>query len=69
MNTKKKTKKTNLYSCIYLTVALIKVKDVLFYADDDDDSLPPNRLCFVNKDFNTPFSCSITRILKRKKFN
>ncbi len=37
-----------------------------FYADDDDDSLPPNRLCFVNKDFNTPFSCSITRILKNK---
>jgi hypothetical protein len=37
--------------------------------DDDDDSLPPNRLCLVNKDFNTPFSCSMTRILKINGIN
>jgi len=36
------------------------------FHEDDDDSLLPKRLCLVNKDFKTPFSCSMTRILKKK---
>ena len=34
--------------------------------DDDDGSLPPDRLCFVSKDFSTPFSCSMARIYGMK---